>query len=146
MPQMRLLSLIPLFVLLTTSPAETSAQVAAPALSRPPVAAPAIGIGIGAATGGLAVAAVAWAMREVAVSEWNSDACWPLGSTRYAACPGAAAAVGNSERLAIVGLSMAGAGALIAGAAAVLGVASGPQRVMVSSGPSALGASIEVTF
>lgn len=127
-------------------PTESAAQAAPP--TRPPALtfAPAVGIGAGAAAGGIALAASAWAMREVAVEEWNSDACWPAGSTRYAACPGAAAAARGSERLAIVGLSLAGAGVLVAGVAAVVGVAAGPSRMRVAPGPSALGLSLEVVF
>lgn len=107
---------------------------------------PAVFIGAGAAAGGLLLAGGGWAAREWAVGVWNSDACWPAGSTRYASCPGAAAAARSSELLAITGLALAGAGAAVAAVALAVGGFHSLGPVRVSAGPSPFGAGMEVTF
>lgn len=56
---------------------------------------------------------VAWGLREAHAQRWNSDACWPLGSTREATCPGEREGADNAQIAAIVLGAAAGATAAV---------------------------------
>jgi hypothetical protein len=94
-----------------------------------------LGLGGAAAIG----MGVAWGLREGHAQRWNSDECWPLGSTREATCPGDREAAQNAE---IAAIALGVGAAVLAGLGLTFVLVDGggrSDRATLECGPAGLG-------
>jgi hypothetical protein len=79
------------------------------------------GVLLGVAAASAVAMAITWALREGDAAKWNSDACWPIGSTREEACPD----VDDSVDRATVATVVLGVGALAFAGVGIAMIAAG---------------------